>query len=512
MTLDHDAAYRVLSTRDARFDGRLFVGVTSTGIYCRPVCRVRLPKQTNCRFFGHAAAAEAQGFRPCLRCRPEQAPGLSLMDSSQVLAQQAAVMLNQAAHEGQDPALPDLAARLGVTDRHLRRIFGQVHGVSPLDYLTTQRLLLAKQLLSDTRLPVTQVALSAGFGSLRRFNAVFAERYRMSPSALRREADGAAPAGPEGATVRLAWRPPYDLAGVLGFFRRRAVIGVESVQGHTLLRTLALSCQGQALSGWLATTFDPERHEVSLTVSTSLLPALGALITRTRQALDLDADPSQIDPVLAGLPGETRAGVRLPSGFDGFEMAVRVILGQQVTVAAARTLTQRLVERFGAPIDTPHAGLNRLFPDAATLAAASPESIGTLGIVRQRVRALQALATEVAAGRIQLHRAAPLQDTLSALLALPGIGEWSAQLIAMRALAWPDAWPASDIGILKALGTRDVQQASEQAQAWRPWRAYAVMRLWLSLADELPSLEPAPAARRTSPKPSRGKSTTLEPT
>jgi len=216
--------------------------------------------------------------------------------------------------------------------------------------------------------------------------------------------------------------------------------------------------------------------------------------------------------VLTGLPGEARAGVRLPSGFDGFEMAVRVILGQQVTVAAARTLTQRLVERFGAPIDTPHAGLNRLFPDAATLAAATPESIGTLGIVRQRVRALQALATEVAAGRLQLHRAAPLQDTLAALLALPGIGEWSAQLIAMRALAWPDAWPASDIGILKALGTRDVQQASEQAQAWRPWRAYAVMRLWLSLADELPGLEPTAAARQPVPKARRKPAATLEPT
>ncbi|MBL0088734.1 MAG: DNA-3-methyladenine glycosylase 2 family protein [Ideonella sp.] len=512
MTLDHDAAYRVLTTHDARFDGRLFVGVTSTGIYCRPVCRVRMPKQANCRFFGHAAAAEAQGFRPCLRCRPEQAPGLSLMDSSQVLAQQAAVMLTQAAHDGQDPALPDLAARLGVTDRHLRRIFGQVHGVSPLDYLTTQRLLLAKQLLTDTRMPVTQVAMSAGFGSLRRFNAVFAERYRMSPSALRRESDSDSPGAPEGATVRLAWRPPYDLAGVLGFFRRRAVLGVETVLGQTMHRTLAVDCQGQRLSGWLSVAFHPEPREVALTVSASLLPALGALITRTRQALDLDADPAQIDPVLSGLPGEARAGVRLPSGFDGFEMAVRVILGQQVTVAAARTLTQRLVERFGAPLATPHPHLTRLFPDAATLAAATPESIGTLGIVRQRVRALQALAVEVAAGRIQLNRAAPLQPTLDALLALPGVGEWSAQLIAMRALGWPDAWPASDIGILKALGTREVQLASAQAEAWRPWRAYAVMRLWLSLADELPSLEPAAAGSPPTTRTRRSPSTTLEPT
>ena len=476
MMLDHDAAYQVLTRHDARFDGRLFVGVTSTRIYCRPVCRVRIPKQINCRFFGHAAAAEAQGFRPCLRCRPELAPGLSLMDSSQVLARQAAVMLGQAVHEGQDPSLPALAARLGVTDRHLRRIFRQVHDVSPLEYLTTERLLLSKRLLTDTALPVTQVAMASGFGSLRRFNAVFVERYRMSPSALRKERI----ADPN-KELRLAWRPPYDHAGVLGFYRRRAVEGVEAVDGLTLRRTLGLCHQGQALQGWLSVRLSPERNELKLTVSPSLMPALGGLLSRTRQALDLDADPALIDPVLADIGSAPRPGVRLPSGFDGFELAVRVILGQQVTVAAASTLTRRLVERFGRPIATPFADLNRLFPDAQTLASADPADIGTLGIVRQRVRALQALATEVAAGRIELHRAAPLQPTLDALLALPGIGEWSAQLIAMRALAWADAWPASDIGILNALGTRDVKQASARAEAWRPWRAYAVMRLWLTL-------------------------------
>jgi AraC family transcriptional regulator of adaptative response / DNA-3-methyladenine glycosylase II len=502
MTLDHEAAYRVLTTHDARFDGRLFVGVTSTGIYCRPVCRVRMPRSENCRFFGHAAAAEAQGFRPCLRCRPELAPGLSLTDSSQALAGQAALMLSQAAHDGLDPALPDLAARLGVTDRHLRRIFSQVHGVSPLDYLTTQRLLLAKRLLTDTAMPVTQVAMSAGFGSLRRFNAVFAERYRMSPSALRREADADAPPAPEGTTLRLAWRPPYDHVGVLAFFGRRAVAGVEAVEGFTLRRTLALPHQGQHLSGWLSVTLDPDRNEARLTVSPSLTPSLGALLARARQALDLDADPSLIDPVLADIGAGPRPGVRLPSGFDGFEMAVRVILGQQVTVAAARTLTRRLVERFGHPVATPFADLDRLFPDAQTLAEATPESIGTLGIVRQRVRALQALATEVAAGRLQLHRAAALQPTLDALLALPGIGDWSAQLIAMRALAWPDAWPATDIGLLQALGTRDVVAAAARAEAWRPWRAYAVMRLWLTLGGELPPaadalLQTVPAPRAT---------------
>ncbi|WP_395701577.1 AlkA N-terminal domain-containing protein [Aquabacterium sp.] len=480
MMLQDDAAYRVITAHDARFDGRLFVGVTSTGIYCRPVCRVRMPRRENCRFFPNAALAESQGFRPCLRCRPEMAPGLSLMDSSQVLAQQAALMLSQAAHDGLDLALPEVAARLGVTDRHLRRIFAQAHGVTPIDYLTTQRLLLAKQLLTDTQLPVTQVALATGFGSLRRFNAAFIERYRMSPSALRREGGQGTP-GDAVPTLRLAYRPPYDLDGVLRFFANRAIEGVEAVEGLALRRTLALQHRGQWVAGWVEARFVPDRHELRLSVAPALAPALGAVAQRLRQCLDLDADPAQIDPVLAAVPGGERAGVRLPSGLDGFEIAVRVILGQQVTVAAARTLTRRLVERFGQPIETPFASLHRLFPSAEVLAGADPEVIGKLGIVRQRVRALQALAAAVAEGRLALHRAAPLQPTLEALLALPGIGDWSAQLIAMRALAWPDAWPASDIGILNALSTRDAKLGTELAEAWRPWRAYAVMKLWLNL-------------------------------
>ena len=519
--LDDAAAYRALQTRDARFDGRLFVGVTSTRIYCRPVCRVRLAKRENCRFFGNAASAEQQGFRPCLRCRPEQAPGLSLMDSSSALAGRAALLLGQAAHDGLDLALPTLAARLGVTDRHLRRIFNQAHGVSPQAYLSTQRLLLAKQLLTDTRLPVTEVALAAGYASLRRFNAAFADNYRMSPSALRKCRPDAPVREPVPEPVlRLAWRPPYDVVGVLGFFAKRAVPSVESVEALTLRRTLALRWRGQPLTGWLCLRFVPERCEVAMTVSTSLLPALGGLLARVRQALDLDADPALIEPVLADIaPGRCTPGVRLLGGLDGFEIATRVILGQQVSVAAARTLTLRLVQRFGEPLATPWAGLDLLFPSAEAIAAATPEAIGTLGIVRQRVGALRALAAEVAAGRIELHRAAPLQATLDALRALPGIGDWSAQLIAMRALAWPDAWPATDIAVLNALrehtgGERDARLAAAHAERWRPWRAYAVMKLWQLLEDaattppdpsvdaDLPVRKPARQPRSTLAKPS----------
>ena len=481
MVLDADAAYLAFKARDARFDGRLFVGVTSTGVYCRPVCRVRTPRRENCRFFDTRAQAEAASFRPCLKCRPEIAPGLSQMDSSRELADTAARMIEHAVHGGQALALPALAARLGVTDRHLRRIFLAQHGVAPHDYLTTQRLLLAKQLLTDTGQPVTQVALASGFASVRRFNAAFVERYRLNPSRLRRE--GGAPKA--AAPLRLAWRPPYDVDGVLRFFAQRQVAGVEQVDGLVLRRTLGWprpDGQGRAL-GWLEARFVPERNEVHVQAAPALAASLGAVLQAVRQGLDLDADPERIAPVLDRVPGITRPGTRLPGALDGFEQAVRIVLGQQVTVKAARTLTERLVQRFGAPVETPWPALNRVFPDAATLAAAAPEAIGTLGIVRQRVRALQALAAAVTEGRVDLHRGAPLAPTLAALRALPGIGDWTVQLIAMRVLAWPDAWPAADIGLMNALGTRDPKAVAAAAEAWRPWRAYAVMKLWQQMEN-----------------------------
>jgi len=475
--------YAAVKARDARFDGRFFVGVTSTGIYCRPVCRVRTPLLRNCRFFGNAASAECAGFRPCLRCRPELAPGLSLVDSSRTLAQEAARALTQAVQEGEDLPLPRLAARLGVTDRHLRRIFAAEHGVSPLDFVTTQRLLQAKQLLTDTALPVTQVALSSGFASVRRFNAAFAERYRLSPTALRREGRSPTP------VVRLGYRPPYDVAGVLRFLARRALPGLEFVDEATgrVACTMGWTHGGRRLAGWWAVRFVPERHEVEVQVAESLLPVLGAVLQRLRHGLDLDADPSLIDPVLAGVPGPAIEGVRVPGAVCGFGAAVRVVLGQQITVAAARTLTSRLASALGEPVQTPVPGLERLFPTAAAVSKADPELIGKLGIVRQRVRALQALATEVAEGRLRLEATAPLQDTLAQLRALPGFGEWTVQLIALRALGWPDAFPATDIGVLDALvprfGRRDAKAAEAASQAWRPWRGYAVMKLWRSLEN-----------------------------
>jgi len=501
MELDPDIAWKALAAHDARFDGRFFVGVTSTRIYCRPICRVRTPRRENCRFYANAAVAEQAGFRPCLRCRPELAPGLSLMDSSQVLAQHASRMIDHAVRVGAALRMPQLASRLGVTERHLRRLFAQAHGVSPIDYLTTQRLLQAKQLLTDTDLPVTQVALACGFESLRRFNAVFAEQVRLKPTQLRRagSAARAIPAGASGMRVRLGYRPPYDIASMLAFWEQRALAGVEEVDGRVIRRTWsaprpAVDETGQAgaiaepARGWIEIEFIEERHEVELRASANLAAHGGQLVEAVRHALDLDADPAHTAPLLATLaalhPGAAiEAGLRMPGSFDGFETAARIVLGQQVTVAAARTLTRRLIDRFGASVETPWPGLSRCFPDAATIAAAPPDSIGELGIVRQRVAALQGLARAVAGG-LPLHRGAPLDSTRDALLALPGIGDWTAQLLALRVLGWPDAFPATDIGLLKAMGlaqARDAPRAIALAESWRPWRSYAVIALWRAL-------------------------------
>jgi AraC family transcriptional regulator of adaptative response / DNA-3-methyladenine glycosylase II len=345
-------------------------------------------------------------------------------------------------------------------------------------------LLLAKQLLTDTALPVTTVALASGFSSLRRFNAAFATRYRLSPTALRRaRPDGRAPE--PGLVVRLGYRPPYDLEGVLGFHARRQVPGVERVDGHEIGRTLAWPVAGHRLTGWLTMRFVADRHECELRVAPSLVPALGALVQRCRQALDLDADPTRVEPVLAAHPALVgrRAGTRVPGSLVGFETAVRVILGQQVTVAAARTLVGRLVEAFGESIETPWSDLHRLFPSAETIAEAPADALGRLGIVRRRVAALQAVAREVAEGRLALTPGASLPLTLEALGALPGVGPWTAQMIAMRALAWPDAYPPGDVAVMRALGVRDAAEAEQRAEAFRPWRAYAVMALWQRLEN-----------------------------
>ena len=482
--LDADACYRAVAAHDARFDGAFFIGVTSTGIYCRPVCRVKTPRRENCRFFAHASQAEGAGFRPCLRCRPELAPqtlAWSAQDASALLAQHAARLLDSPDAWGDEvPSVAGLAARLGVSDRHLRRVFEAELGVSPMDWLQTRRLLAAKQLLADTRLPVAQVALAAGFASLRRFNAAFAAQYRMSPTALRRDGSEAKPG--DGIAVTLGYRPPYDVREMLQFLQQRGIAGVEQIDQstHTVARTLRLDDDTR---GWIACRFEPEQHRVQVRVADSLAPQLPRVIARVRAWLDLDADPAAIHAVL-GADFPALAGLRVPGTLDGFELAVRAVVGQQVTVAAARTLTTRLVERFGTPLATPIDGLTRLFPSPAALAAASGDELGQLGLVRQRQAAIHALAQAVSTGQISLHAGADVAATMDALKALPGIGAWTADYIALRALRWPDAFPAGDVALQKALspdGQRLTARAAEgRAERWRPWRAYAVIRAWHS--------------------------------
>ena len=485
--LDHAAAYQVFVARDARFDGRLFVGVTSTGVYCRPICRVRTPLQKNCRFFETPAQAEAAAFRPCMKCRPEIAPGAGLpwtvMDASRTLAAQAADALDAQAASGDAPGLARMAARLGVSDRHLRRIFQAEHGVTPLQYLQTRRLLLAKQLLTDTRLPVAQVALASGFNSLRRFNAAFADSYRMSPSRLRGKADEAGFDSGAAVTVKLGYRAPYDAAALLRFLAQRAVPGVEVIGERRVRRSLRAGTLAP-MAGWVEAEFSTGAPIVLLRFAPELAPASGRVVAAVRRWLDLDTQPQVIDAALLNLPGAP--GLRLPGSLDPFELAVRAVLGQQVTVAAARTLAHRLVERFGAPLATPWSELSRTFPAPEALGAVPLEEIAGLGIIRSRAGAIQAIAQAwPALDRLLAPRARP-EPLIEHLRTLPGIGPWTAQYIAMRALGWPDAFPPNDVAVLKAcrqlFGTTNQREADVLAQAWQPWRAYAVLRLWNTLA------------------------------
>lgn len=477
MELAADLCYRAMRAHDARFDGRFFVGIRSTGIYCRPVCTARTARRENCRFFASAAAAESAGFRPCLRCRPELAPGHASVDASRRLARAAASRIDDGgANEG---GIATLARSLGVTARHLRRVFEAEFGVAPVAYAQTARLLLAKRLLTDTTMPATEVALAAGFRSLRRFNSLFASRYRMSPSRLRRST---APArGADHHAFRLQTRAPFDFEALLRFFAARALDGVEHIDGRIYRRTLAARTpDGRTLAGWLEVRRAARGSGVQLRIDARLAPAVVGTLAACKRAFDLDCRPDDVLAALGPL-AQARPGLRLPGAFDGFEMAMRAIVGQQVTVQAARTLAGRLVCAFGAPIETPFAELTTVFPDAARLAQCRPAQLGELGLVGSRARAIVGLARAVADGRIDLTPSAPIEATLAALRELPGVGEWTAQTIAMRALHWPDAFPPGDAGVMKALGLRQAARIAARAERWRPWRAYAVMHLWTSL-------------------------------
>ena len=480
MTLDSRTCYRALRARDARFDGRFFVAVSSTRIYCRPVCTVKPPKRENCRFYLSAAAAESAGYRPCLRCRPELAPGNASVDATTRVAQAAASLIEDRTLDAE--GLDAVAARLGITDRHLRRAFGAEFGVSPVEFAQTQRLLLAKRLLTDTRLPVTEVAYASGFGSLRRFNALFRQRYRLQPGQLRRHMhNGAlAPAADDALRFELSFRPPYDWPAMSAFLGARAIAGIEAVEGGIYRRTVRAPVDGREHLGWIEVAMAPRKPALRITVSASLAKALPPVLSRVKALMDLACHPVEVAQALGAL-AKRHPGLRVPGAFDGFEVAVRAILGQQVTVGTARTVAGRFAAAFGDPLNTPFNSLNRIFPTAERVADLPYGRIARLGMPGARARGVLALARAVAQGDLDLRPNADIEATLGKLRALPGVGEWTAQYIAMRSLAWPDAFPHTDLGVMKALGETDARRVLAAGEAWRPWRAYAVMHLWHSL-------------------------------
>jgi AraC family transcriptional regulator, regulatory protein of adaptative response / DNA-3-methyladenine glycosylase II len=479
MALDGDVCYRALSARDSRFDGVFFVGVKSTGIYCRPVCTAKTPGRRRCCFFENAALAERAGFRPCLRCRPELAPGFAPVDQARSVARAAAVRI-QAGALSDGNGLEELASSLGLSSRQLRRSVRKELGVSPVELAQTNRLLLAKRLITETRLPMTRIAFASGFDSVRRFNSLFRSHYRLTPGAMRRLSPEAA--NDDTLRLVLAYRPPFNWESLIQFLAARAIPGVECVIDDRYLRTVAIGEH----RGWLSVSPVAGRHQLSVQLSTMLTPALPSILARLRSLFDLDCRP---DLIASHLQRDARLrplvkrnpGLRVPGAFDPFELAMRAILGQQVSVRGASTLAGRVADRFGESIQTPFAELNRIVPTAAGVADASVQQLASIGLPKARAESLRNLAAVVARGEIDLDPGADVVETVSKLRDLPGIGPWTADYIAMRALHWPDAFPHGDLGLMKAMNAKSARVLETEAENWRPWRAYAAMHLWQSL-------------------------------
>ncbi|MHB0949481.1 MAG: AlkA N-terminal domain-containing protein [Gemmatimonadaceae bacterium] len=476
---DPAALYSAYAARDPRFDGLFFIGVTSTGIYCRPVCTARTPRAANCRFFDTAAAAEKDHFRPCLRCRPELAPGHAPVDEGGRIAALVARRIDEGMVDD-GVGVEAIAAEFGWSARQIRRMMRRSLGVSPMALVMTRRLLLAKQLLTETALTVTEVAFASGFRSLRRFNDAFLTRYGMPPSRFRRAAESDDVAAGRGSfTLQLTYRPPFDWEGLLAFLAGRAMTGVEGVRGDEYLRAVRLG----AHTGWVRVRHLPAKRALSVEVAHPLAPVLPALLGRLRQLFDLDARPDVItshlatDPLMAPLVTR-RPGLRVPGAFEPFELATRAVLGQQVSVRAATTLGGRLAEAFGEPLVTPFGEITRTGPSAERIAQVEVDTIAALGIVRARAATILVIAREMTTGRLRLDPGVAPGIVMRQLVALPGIGPWTAHYIAMRALRWPDAFPREDLVLRKALGGLTPAQAEARAAGWAPWRSYATLHLW----------------------------------
>jgi AraC family transcriptional regulator of adaptative response / DNA-3-methyladenine glycosylase II len=480
MTRGPACLYNALTSRDSRFDGVFYVGVTSTGIYCRPICPVKTPKKENCRFFGSREMAEKEGFRPCLRCRPELSPGSAPVDDSHRIAHLIAQRIEEGLIED-NASIEDIADQFELSSRQIRRIVQKELGVSPIELMQTRRLLLAKQLLTETKLPITEIAFASGFSSLRRFNDAFSAQYRMPPTRLRKVAAAHEDeiTSTHTSIVQLVYRPPYDWEGILEFLKVRMLKEVEWVTEDTYYRTVCLG----GYKGWIAVKNAPIKNALMIEFTHSLTPVMPALLNRLRNLFDLSARPDLIaahlseDKILKKMVIKN-PGLRVPGAFDGFELAVRAVLGQQITVKTATTLGCRFVEAFGRKIKTPFLELSRLTPLPARIAKANVDEIAKLGIVSTRAKSILALAKAYVSGELSLNAGSRPDKTIEQLAAMPGIGQWTAHYIAMRALRWPDAFPKGDIGVMNNLGKVTVKQADEMSQAWSPWRSYAVLYIW----------------------------------
>lgn len=481
----HEIYERARLSRDVRFDGQFFVGVRTTGIYCRPICPAVAPRSENVTFYPSAAAASEAGFRPCLRCRPECAPGTPAWYGTSTTVRRGLRLISGGALDG--GSIEQLADRLGVTSRHLRRLFTQHVGASPLAVAHTQRLHFAKRLIDQTNLPMSDIALASGFGSVRRFNDAFRKTYGRTPRELRRNSDVALDEA-SALSVRLGYSQPFDWDGLLAFFAGRATPGVEQVVAGSYLRTVTLG----GGPGVIECRLDPDRQQVLLLLHGIETAHVFPAVQRVREMLDLDAPVAQVRALLQADAGvaalvDNQPGARVPGAWEGFELTVRAILGQQVSVKAATTLAGRIANRYGEKTALPASlrgrgsiTLGRLFPTPAKLARAR---FNNLGMVGSRVQTIRLLARAVINGDIDFETAQDPAEFCERLKTIKGIGDWTAEYVAMRVLKHPDAFPASDLGLLKALGD-EVQGAQEllrRAEKWRPWRAYAALLLWGSL-------------------------------
>jgi AraC family transcriptional regulator, regulatory protein of adaptative response / DNA-3-methyladenine glycosylase II len=481
MNLDWRVCSRARLSRDARFDGKFFIGALGSGVYCRPICPAPTCKEENVRYYPTAAAAAEAGFRPCLRCRPECSPGTAAWSGSSNTVSRALRLISESGLE--DGGVEVLAERLGVGSRHLRRLFLQHLGATPSAVAQTRRLHFAKKLIDETRLPMNQIAISSGFGCVRRFNAAISKAYQRTPTQIRSLVRQKITQPENQYLFRLRFRPPYNWKGMLAFLQARAIPGVESVEDGTYRRSICVNGN----RGHFAVSLDEANHALVVRVQFGDPGSLFFIIERIRAMFDLNADWAAIvqslrtDPVLTG-PVDAAPGLRVPGCWNGFELAIRAILGQQVTVKGATALAGRMVRAFGQGF--PCAGnLTHIFPSAEVLADASLDGIG---LTTARAQTIRLLARAVVDKQVRFHGVVDLDDFLERMEEIPGIGKWTAQYVAMRALGEPDAFPSGDLGLLRALNLRSSRELERRSEAWQPWRAYATMYLWTMHSDRRP--------------------------